>query len=307
MKDYKDIQDLLNSTRRNKYAFVDYLLEYLDGDYHCLDFTVRNVLLENKDWSLKYKHLFSLLILKAIENSGIDIKDDVRGYMDSFVRDYNNELRKEKCQFEIDSDIDVSVLSDIFAELLEDDKNLNSTKQPTEPKRSNSTRQGHIKKCEGKVKESPKSVLGTSCWGRLTVNSSVGEIIKLVDANEAIPITAKYSCFTHTEDTLNENIFVRIDLYKGKKINKLDIFSSIEKTLLVEFHAADILLSPFKQTCVRVTAGVTISIDNDRNIKEDIVWSSERFRYTRDWVDSITPSNDEPFDYQNGLGGLVGG
>lgn len=102
-------------------------------------------------------------------------------------------------------------------------------------------------------------------------------------------------------------MLVRVDIYKGKDINKLDIISSVEKTICVELHAADYLLSPFKHTCVRVTANVIISIDNNQSIKADVAWNAERFRYTRDWVDTITPSNDEPFDYTNGLGGLVGG
>lgn len=305
MKDFKDIQDLLNSTKHNKYVFVDYLLEYLDGDYHCLDFTARSVIIKNTNWSLKYKHLFSLMILKTIENSAIDIKDDVTGFLNSFVQDYNKELRKEKCQFDIDGDIDISGLDCNFSELLKDDKQSNLPKQPIESNRTSNSKQRCLKKAKGE--KIPPKVLGTSYWGKLTVNSSIGEITKLIDAKEVIPINTKSSCLTNTDDTSNENVFVRVDIYKGKDINKLDIISSVEKTICVELHAADYLLSPFKQTCVRVTANVIISIDNNQSIKADVAWNTERFRYTRDWVDTITPSNDEPFDYTNGLGGLVGG
>lgn len=308
MKDFKDIQDLLNSTKHNKYAFVDYLLEYLDGDYHCLDFTVRSAIINNKDWSLKYKHLFSLMILKKIENSTTDSKDDVTEFLNSFVRDFDGELRKEKCQFQIDRDIEISVLDCNISELLEDGILLNLQKKPIESNKTNnskSSKQRCIKKLKGKER-SPK-VLGTSYWGKLTVNSSIGEITKLIDANEIIPVDTKSSCITQTDDTSNENVFVRVDIYKGKDKNKLDIINSFDKTINVELHAADYLLSPFKQTYVRVTANVIISIDDNRGVKTDVVWNAERSRYTRDWVDTITPSNDEPFDYQNGLGGIVGG
>lgn len=83
MNDYKDINDLISSTETNKSAYVDYLLEYAEGDYHCLDGSADNEILAFSSFALKFKHVYALAILLKLQET-TDTSKFAKAFSDEF-------------------------------------------------------------------------------------------------------------------------------------------------------------------------------------------------------------------------------
>ena len=94
MNDYRNINELLTNTKANKSAFVDYLLEYVDGDYHCLDKIADNEIFAFSSFAFKFKHIFALAILLKIHE-----KIDTSNYTNSFSEEFQTIIQQEYEEF----------------------------------------------------------------------------------------------------------------------------------------------------------------------------------------------------------------
>ena len=95
MNDYKDINDLISSTDTNKSAYVDYLLEYAEGDYHCLDGSADNEILAFSSFAIKFKHIYALAILLKLQES-----IDTSKFAKAFSYDFQIIIKKESEELE---------------------------------------------------------------------------------------------------------------------------------------------------------------------------------------------------------------
>lgn len=94
MNDYKDLEELISQTETNKSAFVDYLLEYVDGDYHCLDGSADNEISAFSTFTHTFKHIYALAILLKLQE-----KFDNSKFAMSFSDEFKNEIKLECEEF----------------------------------------------------------------------------------------------------------------------------------------------------------------------------------------------------------------
>lgn len=90
MTDFKNISDLISSTEANKSAFVDYLLEYVEGDYQCLDGSASNEILAFSSFALKFKHIYALAILLKLQEA-----TDTSNFAKAFSDEFQINIKKE--------------------------------------------------------------------------------------------------------------------------------------------------------------------------------------------------------------------
>lgn len=95
MNDYKDINDLISSTEANKSAYVDYLLEYAEGDYHCLDGSADNEILAFSSFALKFKHVYALAILLKLQET-----TDTSKFAKAFSNEFQINIKIESEELE---------------------------------------------------------------------------------------------------------------------------------------------------------------------------------------------------------------
>lgn len=147
------------------------------------------------------------------------------------------------------------------------------------------------------VEEPCNNCIGDSYWAKLTVNGVVGSIKKIIACEELLPIQEKRCSIHWGNETNKEDIYVRLDIYKGQTENTLKIVESEEKNFHVSLKTSDILLFAFKSTSVWVDAIITASVDELGVFSYKLDWEINRHRFTRDWLDTIKPSNSGEYDY----------
>ena len=95
MNDYKDINDLISSTEANKSAYVDYLLEYVEGDYHCLDGSADNEIFAFSSFALKFKHIYALATLLKLQEA-----TDTSQFSKAFSDEFQINIKQESEELE---------------------------------------------------------------------------------------------------------------------------------------------------------------------------------------------------------------
>ena len=100
MKDFSGVSDLLTKLYNDKSLFVDFLLEYRNGGYHCLDGIVDQEMTTYGEWAFDYRHVFALAILSLIKSRTAEADaNDVSSFINSFSEEFTTQLNRELKRF----------------------------------------------------------------------------------------------------------------------------------------------------------------------------------------------------------------
>lgn len=289
-KDFNSVEDLITRTEGNKSAFVDYLLEYLDGDYHCLDKIAGEEIALYSEWALNYKYLFSLMVLCIIDSRQKKKTDsNVAGFVNSFAKEFGQELKKEWIKFKKTNKKDIKQLLSFTISYF-DFSHCEKDKSSFELKKNVNT----IDNCD----EEREWKLVADLY---VDNRIIGrEILCFVNPGDGLPVTHRaWPTWKTLKDyrqkyvDLRMVIFKVVDDYKsGRREEILKHIVDFSHRLLVKKDYFAMFASSGKPI-LSISAIMNVTITQEENcIIENPEW-----RYEKKWPDGQYEPSEQFFDY----------
>lgn len=289
-KDFNSIEDLITKTEGNKSAFVDYLLEYLDGDYHCLDKIVGKEIALYFEWASNYKHLFSLTILCIIGSKLKEKTDnDIVSFIDSFTKEFCQELEKEWVKFKKTNKKDSNQIL-TFTKSYIDFGSCVRDKSRLDYKNSVDIIEDSDKEREWKL-----------VAALYVDNKIVGrEILCFVNPEEGLPITKRaWPTWKTPKEYRQKYVDLRMEIFKveenystGKREEILKHVIDFSHRLLVKKDYWAMFASSGKPI-LSISAIMNVTITPEENC----IIETPEWRYEKKWPEGQYEPSEQFFDY----------
>lgn len=289
-KDFNSVEDLIRKTEGNKSAFVDYLLEYLDGDYHCLDKIAGKEIALYFGWASNYKHLFSLTILCIIE-SRLKKKADnnISSFIKSFTKEFSQELDKEWEKLKKSNKKDSKQILN-FTNSYFDFSNCERDKSSPDNKNNVDIFEDRDEEREWKL-----------VADLFVDNRMVGrEILCFVNPGEGLPVTKRaWPTWKTPKEYRQKYVDLRMVIFKvednynsGKREEILKHVIDFSHRLLVKKDYWAMFASSGKPI-LSISAIMNVTITPEENcIIENLEW-----RYEKKWPEGQYEPSEQFFDY----------